>query len=337
MLKPTIVVAVLVAGVLLSAASAARAQAAPDVKALIEELKDKDEAIRLRAAKVLGRLKEKAKEAIPALTTALQDPDEDVRSVAKKSLAAVTEAVEAEAAVKKLAALEEPLKALRSAKTPKDKIIVLQKLAEFGGVAKEAGPAIVSIGMMDTNANVRESAANALAKIDPPVHKEIMVLLTDKEAENKLKSISALSEMGVKGKAAAPILKLIYVEDRKGFIGKGLWEPALTGLTKLTPDDPTVHDAVLAIIANPQESQNAQELALKLLKTLKVDTKKKVVALMAGVEKGMNYRAYMIGELGGMRGDAKAALPLLKKLKNDSDNEIRKAAAEAVDSIMGGG
>jgi HEAT repeat protein len=139
--------------------------------------------------------------------------------------------------------------------------------------------------------------------------------------------------MGLKGKAAAPFLKLIYAEDRKEFIGKGLWELALEGLAKMTPDDPAVHDSILAIIADPQESQNSQELALKLLKTVKVDAKKKVAALMAGIEKGMNYRAYMIVELGGLRGDAKAALPLLKKLKNDPDDEIRKAAADALDSI----
>ena len=92
----TIAFAILGSALLLGAASAVQAQAAPDVKALIEQLKDKDEANRLRAAKILGRLKEKAKDAIPDLTTALQDPDEDVRSVAKKSLAVIKEAVDAE-------------------------------------------------------------------------------------------------------------------------------------------------------------------------------------------------------------------------------------------------
>jgi HEAT repeat protein len=256
-----------------------------------------------------------------------------VRTVAKKSLAAIAEAVDAETAAKNMAALEGPLKTLQSAKTSKEKITALQRLGELGGAAREAGAAIVSIGLLDSRAIVKEAATNALAKIDPRAHKEIMVLLNDKDAEKKAASIHALIEMGHKGKAAAPILKLIYVEDRKDLIGKGLWEPALEALAKVTPDDSTVHDDILAIIANPQESQNAQELALKLLKTVKVDTKKKVAALMVGVEKGMNYRAYMIGELGGMRGDAKAALPLLKNLKDDSDDEVRKAATDAINAI----
>ena len=63
--------------------------AVPQVATLIEQLTDKDETVRLKAAKELGRLKEKAKDAIPALTAATADLDEDVREVAKKSLPAI--------------------------------------------------------------------------------------------------------------------------------------------------------------------------------------------------------------------------------------------------------
>ena len=61
---------------------------------LIKQLSDKDDLVRLKAAKELGKLKEKAKDAIPALKVAATDSDEDVREVAKKALAAIKEATE---------------------------------------------------------------------------------------------------------------------------------------------------------------------------------------------------------------------------------------------------
>src|SRR5262249_29606383 len=56
------------------------------VEGLIRALKDKDEAVRLKAAKGLGRMGEEAKGAIPALTQALKESDEDVRRVAAAAL-----------------------------------------------------------------------------------------------------------------------------------------------------------------------------------------------------------------------------------------------------------
>lgn len=60
--------------------------APPEVEALIKNLGDRDESVRLKAAKELGKLKEKAKDAVPALKVAAADPDEDVRAVAQKAL-----------------------------------------------------------------------------------------------------------------------------------------------------------------------------------------------------------------------------------------------------------
>lgn len=65
---------------------------AAEVEILIAELKDIDDTVRVKAAKILGRLKEKAAAAIPALTEAINDPDEDVQAIARKSLAAIIEA-----------------------------------------------------------------------------------------------------------------------------------------------------------------------------------------------------------------------------------------------------
>jgi hypothetical protein len=59
---------------------------AVEVKVLIRQLKDRDEAVRLKAAKELGKLGRQTREAIAALTDALKDEDADVRHVAKQAL-----------------------------------------------------------------------------------------------------------------------------------------------------------------------------------------------------------------------------------------------------------
>jgi HEAT repeat protein len=64
-----------------------------DVAKFIKQLKSKDEIVRLKAAKSLGKLGADAKDAIPALTDALKDDDDDVRSVAKAALAKIKAAI----------------------------------------------------------------------------------------------------------------------------------------------------------------------------------------------------------------------------------------------------
>lgn len=83
-----------------------------DVAKLIAQLKDRDETVRLKAAKELGKLKARAKPALEALgKVAESDPDEDVRSVAKNSRTAIRDAVETDPVAQKLAAAKEEYKA----------------------------------------------------------------------------------------------------------------------------------------------------------------------------------------------------------------------------------
>jgi HEAT repeat protein len=57
---------------------------------LIQDLKDKDEAVRIKAARDLGQHKPEAvKEAVPALGAALNDKSANVRAAAAKALGAI--------------------------------------------------------------------------------------------------------------------------------------------------------------------------------------------------------------------------------------------------------
>src|SRR5262249_53485610 len=63
---------------------------APDgIAALIKQLNDKDEFVRLKAVKSLEKLGPLAKDAVPALTEATKDDDTDVRSAARRAIEAI--------------------------------------------------------------------------------------------------------------------------------------------------------------------------------------------------------------------------------------------------------
>lgn len=132
----------IVAAVLAWSASATAQEPPPDVPGLVVTLKTGDPATRASAARILGELGPKAKEAVPALAEAMKDADPGVRRNAATSLgqmgAAAVDAVPAivpalgeaswetrKAAATALGAIgdpsaEKPLKAAR--KDPNDKV-----------------------------------------------------------------------------------------------------------------------------------------------------------------------------------------------------------------------
>ena len=191
---------------LLADSHSVSAAAPPEVEALIKQLSDKDETVRLKAAKELGKLKEKAKDAIPALKVATTDSDEDVREVAKKALAAVKAATEKLEAAKVDVKLGPIMQDMRS-KDIKVRLSAIAKLEELGADAKPAGAELVEFGMMSPNATVKEAANAAFEKIDPLVYKEIITVYYDKDQQTKNAAVMRLQLMGGKAKAAVPIIK----------------------------------------------------------------------------------------------------------------------------------
>lgn len=132
-----------------------------------------------------GRLKEKAKDAIPALKLAIADSDEDVRSVAKKALAAINEALGAKVEVAKIDEKLAPLVKDLQSKDKKVRLASIAKMEEMGEAAKPAGAALVGLGMMSPDPAVREAANSAMEKIEPLIYKDLITIYYDKDTRNK--------------------------------------------------------------------------------------------------------------------------------------------------------
>jgi HEAT repeat protein len=320
----------------LAVISTAMAQDATAVQELITKLKDKDEAVRLKAAKDLGKMKEKAKDAIPTLTiTASRDADEDVRAVAKKALEAIKDALD-QGEKDKIREVLDPLVKDLKGKDAEKRVSALDKLADLGTRARDAGADVVEFGVLNSTPSIREVATATLEKIDPEAHKLIVTVLIDKEERHKLDAIQGLEALGRKGKSGLPVLKYYYVQkvtnDRSGGRYAGV---ALQAMTKIAPDDKGVIDTVVAVVLKPLQANlalPARSLAIELLPDLKMEKKNKVVALVAALDDPV-CRAQAVTALGKMGPDAKDALPVLTKLKLDGDKAVREAAAAAVELI----
>jgi HEAT repeat protein len=324
--------------VLLFGAAQLTAAAPPEVEQLIKQLSDKDETVRLKAAKELGKLKEKAKDAIPALTAATADADEDVRSVAKRSLAAIKEAVGDNDSAKIRAKLAPMIKDLQ-AKDIKVRLAAIAQLEEIGTEAKEAGGALVEFGMMSPSPKVREAANSAFEKIDPLVYKEVLTLFIDERAANKTAAVETLRRMGSKAKASVPAIKGYH----EHLVKTERVTPAYTvrALVAIAPEDAGVQRLVLNLVGGSDDAlprsfgrEDDRAMVIAEMHNLKIDNKQKYGALMAGLSASMRHRAIIIKELGKLGSDAKAALPALKALKTDKEQAVREAANTAIEAIQ---
>jgi HEAT repeat protein len=330
---------------LLVAASSSSSAAPPEVDALIKQLSDKDESVRLKAAKELGKLKEKAKDAIPALKVATTDSDEDVREVAKKALTAIKEATDKIDAAKVDEKLVPLIKDMRS-KDNKVRLAAIAKLEELGADAKPAGAAIVEYGMMSPNAAVKNAANAAFEKIDPLVHKEIITVYYDEDEKKKNAAVTSLQLMGSKAKAAVPIIKGYH----QFLVGKHRYTPSntLAALVKIAPDDESVQAAILALVGGSDSALpwsyirgSDREFVVNLMHELKIDDKQKLAPLVsglaaAGTRSDRRDREMMIAELGKLRVENKEKYPALMTAlsKNTTEraliiNELAKLGTDA--------
>jgi HEAT repeat protein len=331
----------------------------PEVVKLIEQLKDRDETVRLKAAKELGKLKEKAKDAIPALMAATADSDEDVRLVAGKALAIIKEASGKGAPGKGDAAKGDAkivllIKELQS-KDAKVRIAAIAKLEELGEEAKPAGAALVEFGMLSNLKGVKEAAATTLEKIDPEPYKDIAILCFDTDFDKISKAFVKLGELGSDAKAAIPAMKRLYQKntfEQKQADGRlvpvAIPVYILESMILTSPEDPSVcklvTDAVCHTRAFMDRNGRIREvggqsiMAVALLRTIKASDRDKAFALAQGAVGVTNSvdRNRLIEEISNLSAENKDKyqiyMGLLKVLKTDRATVIVKLGELGADA-----
>jgi HEAT repeat protein len=131
-----------------------------DLPTLLRQLQHRDESLRLRAAKALGKLGPAAKSALPHLTAALGDEDADVRHAALAALRLVQPSVRpGDAEANALARdLQDP--------DPANRLRAVKSLAGLGNAAGPAAAALESL-LDDKDPDVRRAASEALGRLGP--------------------------------------------------------------------------------------------------------------------------------------------------------------------------
>ena len=327
--------------------------APPEVEQLIKQLRDKDEAVRLKAAKELGRLNEKAKDAIPALTETADDPDEDVREVAKKALAAIKKASGRVEEKGELTPLVKDLKA----KDSKVRLKALAGLESKGKDAKDAARSICELIVYDPNPTVATTALTTLEKVRPDLYKHLSVLLLDNSAQNRLAALQKLADMKDLAEPAQPILLLkcrtefanrIHAFEPDGslaspansFLGQGPYAHHYLSAYKAIAgaEDPEVIRIYRELAASTNKDAISRRFALKELVAWAEDDealRKDVIPFIkAGLADGPLLDC--ITYAGGYGSLSKEMLPVLKRHKLSAQAEVRDAASKAVDQIESG-
>lgn len=301
----------------------------PDVDALIKQLKDDDAVVRLKAAKALGKLGKKAKDAVPALNALLKDKDADVRSVARNAIDAIKGSGDTGNAK-----LDDIVKDLKN-KNAATRMKAVTRLADLGEEGKPAAPALVELLVSSYPVN-RERYFEALEKIDPESQKVILAFLTENEAEKKLEAIDGMESLAEEGKACIPVLLKYFYADRTGKLTRdfSFAQRIIPALVKIAPDDKNVATAVFSAVSVQGRLPDSmlRLKAIEAIKDLKADPKLAVKALTSALN-DPTCRLQAVEAMGLMGKEGKEALPVLMKLKFDNNKEVRDAAMAAIEQI----
>jgi HEAT repeat protein len=208
---------------------------------LVKALEDRDALVRQNAARSLGQI-DADRTTVPALAKALEDKEQGVRIAAAESLTTARTLAARDIAflLKVLKHQDAQARALAAralgdlgsqAKEALDKLIDASKaseeiqvrraaimaLAKFGADAQKAIPEL--IGTMKKEADLREFAAQALARMGPAAKPAVLVLaeaLGDENRNTRNYSLTALANLGKDAKQAVPALGKALEERDKG-------------------------------------------------------------------------------------------------------------------------
>jgi HEAT repeat protein len=231
-----------------------------DVPRLIEKLrKDTEARNRKSAARALGELGLKAKQAVPALIKALNDADSSVRDEAENSLKKIGEPAVAEL----LPGLKDP-----------DEFVRLRIVGVLGGIGPDAKAALPALeeAKKDTSAFVRSAAEEAVIRVKVDA-KALIALLKDKEEDKRLYAVKAVAFLGPHAKPILPDLCTALKQDKS----KEVRCEAARSLARLGKDGKDAVLALASVLTDPDDKIKLN--ALEALGAMGTDAKAALPAI----------------------------------------------------------
>ena len=283
-------------------------------------MRDEKPAVQSRLAKVVAKIQAAAKPRVPGFIRAMADEDQGVRSRAAKQLGYI--GAQAGQAVQPLIeALGDKQWAVRLA--------VAEALAKIAPNSKGVQQALMRTARKDGHWWVRKAAAAGLLRAHPPVLDNAVEALRDNNLSVRM---GIAWELGQLGPAAGPAIPALVkaLGDENGSVR----DSAARALGKIGPPARAALPALRKALTDKHEDTRV-DAALSLWR---LDPSSAGAALPVIVEmlvaKHPQRRVTGALVLGQMGPAAKKAIPALKEALKDEDEDVRKAAAEALKKIQ---
>lgn len=205
--------------------------------------------------------------------------------------------------------------------------------------AAQAGSALCQ-ATFDTSPQVRQAALEAIEKVLPKLYKPVSTILIDSDAAKRTAAFDELKKMGGDAEPVAPLLAGMIRRDafRQGEGASLNVTQCISILGETNTKNPEVFK-VLADQAAFARMENARKQAiLTALQSLTDDDaalRKQVYGLFRASMTDTNAEIALLAirHVATYGGEAKEALPVLKKIKLSGNAQIRDAASEAVEAI----
>lgn len=291
-----------------------REKASSAVPALIETLKDEDVYVRKEAVYALGCIGSQAASAIDALIMTMKDEDDDIRSRAVLALGLIGS--QAVSAVPFL------IKALKDSYGEVRHFAALS-LKRIGPQASSAIPSLIE-ALNDTNNNVRVEASSALGVFGEQSSSAIPILINFIKRKDRNIRYSATETLGKIGKPAIPVLmEILHDEDEVvrssaitalGMIGEKATS-AIPEITKKLQDSSIIVRRSAAEALGKIGTTSTHDIPA-LIKSLKEKDNR--------IQKAATESLIKIG---------KQAIPDLVEMVSDSDYIIRRKIIEIIGEI----
>lgn len=317
----------------------AKGFAQPDpalVPRLIKDLQNPDESVRLRAAKELGKLGVAAREAIPALQNALKDADEDVRRVANSSLKAIQAAeppqIRAEARV--------DFDALNASKGAVTGAPLTEYLAQFGITLSGLTPG-TRVEVLDTRAIYDGKAARATSSPNVITQggstKAVAWTMNFRAALEKVTFTRVALIADPSSGITHPGWSVIAL-DGNGKEVDCVTEKLISSFVDVPAATFTLRGPGIAAIRVESNARDFTAFGAVLIDDLVLyggqggSQVQDLIRDLQNPDESVRLRAAK--ELGKLGPAARDAVPMLQKLAQDPDEDVRRVAAAALTRIL---
>jgi len=141
-----------------------------------------------------------------------------------------------------------------------ERLPVIDDLAKLGAVALPAVGNLCEVLASDSTPATRQAVLNALEKIHPELHKQVVVLLVEADAEKHQLATREIAQLGEQGRGAVPLLlahirtapiRFRNVHNKGESAASKLLKEDLKALVQIAPTDPAVQKVLFDMTRLP--------------------------------------------------------------------------------------